>query len=119
MKPPPPPKMGRLTQWALRLNRRQTRAFVLGVVACLVAAVNPPWDFYLQNELGGVRKISAGFHFAGTPPYFYGEMFRVEAHVNWLFLLLIEAVCIGVTAAMVIGLRDKNNEASSTYGEYR
>ena len=116
---PVPPKMGRLTQWALRLNRRQTRAFVLGLGGFLIAAMNPPWDFYLENELGGVRKISAGFHFAGSPPYYGGEMFHVEAHVNWLLFLLILAVCAAVAVAVVVGLRDKNSEANSTYGEYR
>lgn len=116
---PPAPKIGRLERWALRLNRRQTRALLLGLLGCLIVGMNPPWDFHLENELGGVRKVSAGFHFAGSPPYYGGTMFRTEAHVNWPILLLIEAVCLGVTIALILGLRDKNNEANSTFGEYR
>ena len=116
---PPEPKMSRLQAWALRLNRRQIRALVLGLSVATIFAVRPYWYFIRFNELGGKTRVPAGFNFVSTPPIYGSEIFRAEAHVDWTVFAIIESVCIGATIASVFGLRDRNNEASTTYGQYR
>ena len=63
---PPEPKISRLQIWALRLNRRQVRALVLGLCGCLLFLVWQPWDFVYRNQLGATRSVWAGFS-VGTP----------------------------------------------------
>ncbi len=115
---PPAPKISRLQEWALRLNRRQTRALLLGVVISVLFAVNPYWYVIRDNGVGGRTRVPAGFHFVASPPT-SDDLFHIEAHIDWIVFAIIEAVCIGLTIGFVSGLRDKNNEARATYGQYR
>ena len=116
---PEGPKIGRLQAWAIRLNRRQTRALAMGAMMCILFAMYPSWYFLSTNEVGGKTRRAAGFNFIGAPPVYGGDYFRAEARIDWLMSGLVEAVCIGITAGFVAGMRDKNNEANSTYGQYR
>lgn len=112
-------QMSRLQAWALKLNRRQTRALVFGLALCAVAGLYPYWYFVRTNELGGVSRDPAGFYFIGDPPKYLSTVFSAEARVDWGVLFVIELVCCAITAVTIYGLRDKNNEAGSTYGQYR
>jgi hypothetical protein len=116
---PPEPKITRLQEWALRLNRRQIRALAVGASLCALFALRPYWYFIRFNEVGGKSRVPAGFHVISSPPVYGSEYFQAEAHIDWIVFLIIEAVCIGGTTAFVLVLRDKNSEASATYGQYR
>lgn len=116
---PPPPKMSRLQLWALRLNRRQTRALAAGFAVCLFFAVRPYWYFSVTNELGGRMRAPGEFAFLATPPVYQSQFAHGEARIDWLVFLAIEVLCIGTTVAAIAALRDKNNEANATYGQYR
>lgn len=117
---PEGPRISRLQQWALRLNRRQTRALIFAIAVFLLIGINPPWYFVHENEFGGVKKEFAGFYSIALPPSRGGEYtMRTEARIDWITLGIIEAICIGVATGTIIGLRDKNTEANSTYGQYR
>lgn len=113
------PEMSRLQQWALRLNRRQTHALIGGIALFFLAGLVPSWRIVRYNELGGYTTEFAGFHFISEPPEPPNMMYRVETRVNWGVLLITEIACIGLSAAAVRLMRDKNNEAGSTYGQYR
>ena len=116
---PSGPQISRLQEWALRLNRRQTRALLFGIIICLVFALRPYWYFLRTNEVGGRTRVPAGFCFISNPPVYGSEVVHAESHIDWLVFIIIEAVCIGVTVGFVGAMRDKNSEASSTYGQYR
>lgn len=111
--------MNRLQEWALRLNRRQTRALVSGILACLFFAMRPYWYFIVKNEVGGTKYVPGEFAFVSTPPTYYSEFVHSEAHIHWAIFAIVELLCIGLTVVAVAILRDKNNEASATFGQYR
>lgn len=116
---PPPPKISRLQLWALRLNRRQTRALVGGVLLCLFFAIRPYWYFQITNEVGGSRREPGEFAFVSSPPLYHSNFIRAEARIHWGIFAVSELICAAVTAAFMAALRDKNAEASATYGQYR
>ena len=115
---PPEPRISRLQLWALRLNRRQVRALVLGICGCLLFLIWQPWDFVYRTQLGATRSVWAGFH-VGTPIPPDDPLQQVAPRLNWLLWLGLEAACVVITIAFILALRDKNDEANTTFGEYR
>lgn len=114
---PPEQKISPLQRWALRLNRRQVRALVLGICGCVALAVWQPWDFIYYNQVG-THIVPAGFHIgAPFPPD--DPLQRAFPRLNWPLWIALEGACIAVTVVFMLALRDKNTEANATYGEYR
>ncbi len=90
----------------LTLNRRQTRALVMGIVGFILMGLFPPWEHMYINELGAWYDRPAGFHFILSPPEQFYLSTYMGCTVNWTQMFVQWVLVVGVTMAYVWRFRD-------------
>ncbi len=101
-----------------RLNRRQTNALMAGLFILLFLMLYPPWEHHFRNEVGGIRREPAGFHFLGGPPPRAWDDSWAGAHIRWLMWSAGFLLAGGLTAAFVYGFRDGNSMTAKLMRRY-
>jgi hypothetical protein len=94
----------------LKMNRRQTRAFIAGFAILLFMGFYPPWVHEYRNEVGGRRTVSAGFGTLISPPAAMSTQNLHGTHVDLVLLLAEWLVASGVTFGVVVWLADRRTE---------
>ena len=111
--------MNRIQILFLELNRRQTRALLIGIVAALAMGLFPPWDHVYVNDFGGQRLVPAGFGFIAAAPVPLSQFNWHHTQINLNLLLLEWAIAVGGTLFLVMSLRDKDGDVRRLMQRYR
>ena len=110
--------MGRITNCLLKLNRRQTRALVAGVIAIVLIGFYPPWYHEYQNEVGGRRTVSAGFGSLTSPPVSLSPDNYRATHVDLVVLLTEWVIATAITFGAIIYMADRNPDTTRLLHRY-
>ena len=102
----------------LRLNRRQTSAFIIGCLVMIVFGLFPPWNHVYMNELGGRRVVHAGHGGVLSPPTPLSSYNYYATNIDVVRLLFLWAVVAGVTYGVVVGMADRNTAADRLMRRY-
>jgi hypothetical protein len=102
----------------LKMNRRQTRAFIAGIAVFLFMGFYPPWVHEYRNELGGRRTVSAGYGFLTSPPSAAATYNLHDTHVDLPLLLVGWLVAAGITFGAIVYFADRNADAQRLLRRY-
>ena len=109
----------RFQGWFFRLNRRQARIFVLGVVLFVLATIVPPWQHEFRNTYGGTTARFARFDFVSMPPVSRGNIDYSDTGIAW-DLLAVEWLGIVVATSVLMGvLRDRRRRPDVLHSRAR
>lgn len=111
--------MKRSTQFLLLLNRRQTRAIVIGALVFVLVGLFPPWHHVYINEVGHERTEPAGFHVITQHPLPLASANWYTARISVGILALEWLAVIAATAALVRSLRNRNDAEAHPFNRYR
>ena len=92
----------------LRMNRRQTRAFVAGIGVMLLIGLYPPWNHVYVNELGARRTVPAGHGGLSAPPVSLTNYNLYGTHIDLIRLFVYWALAAGVTYGTIVAMGDAN-----------
>jgi hypothetical protein len=105
----------RKVRWP-ELNRRQTRALMIGVALLALVFLYPPWVHEYLDE-GNAHQVFAGFHLMGSPPVTPATYNLQGTHRDYLILSIellgVAGFTYGALRTMADGLPRARRRHSS------